>query len=141
MSRPPGTFQALPQFRAVPGQTGIVVHAWKLPIAFGIGVKLTVDGYQIPNTTWGPNYVSVPPGQHMVTVDATQWGMGYGGAFSPVQVFPGHTTEVHYTAPAQLYMKGIIAPERRSAPGVAISYAAMLFLFVIVMAAVALAFV
>ncbi|WP_410871744.1 hypothetical protein [Nocardia sp. A7] len=126
------------QFRAVPGQTGIVIHTWKLPIAFGIGTKISVNGYQIPNSRWGANFVPGPPGTHTVSVDTTQWGMAYGGNFAQVQVFPGYTTEVHYTAPAQIYMKGMLAAERQSAPGVVFSYIALVFVFIMLAAYVAL---
>ncbi|MEU4320532.1 hypothetical protein ACFV24_31815 [Nocardia fluminea] len=126
------------QFRAVPGETGIVVHTWKLPIAFGIGTKVAVNGYPIPNTKWGANFVPGPPGVHTVAVDATQWGTAYGGNFAQVQVFPGHTTEVHYTAPAQIFMKGALAAERQPAPGAVLSYVAMVFVVIVIAAYVAL---
>ncbi|MFD3430583.1 hypothetical protein [Nocardia fluminea] len=126
------------QFRAVPGETGIVVHTWKLPIAFGIGTKVAVNGYPIPNTKWGANFVPGPPGVHTVAVDATQWGMAYGGNFAQVQVFPGHTTEVHYTAPAQIFKKGALGAERQPAPGAVLSYVAMVFAVIMIAAYVAL---
>ncbi|MFE1595105.1 hypothetical protein [Nocardia sp. NPDC058705] len=126
------------QFRTLPGETGIVVHTWKLPIAFGIGTKITVNGYPIPNTKWGANFVPGPPGVHTVAVDATQWGMAYGGNFARVEVFPGRTTEVHYTAPAQIYMKGAVSAERQSAPGLVYTYLALAFVVLMLAAFVAL---
>ncbi|TDP32323.1 hypothetical protein [Nocardia ignorata] len=132
-------FPAAPQFRAVPGQTGVVVHTRKLPIAFGIGARVRVDGFEVPNITWGANFVPVPPGTHMLTVETTQWGMGYGSNHASVQVFPGHTTEVHYSAPAQIYMKGALGVERQATPGVALSYVALAFCVLLVVDWIALA--
>ncbi|MDO3647652.1 hypothetical protein [Nocardia mangyaensis] len=116
---------APPQFRTVPGQTGITVYAWKMPIAFGIGVKIRVNGYPVPNAQWGANFVPGPPGVHTVTVDSTQLGMEYGGGAVALQVFPGYATEVHYTAPANTFAKGVLTPERRSAPGQVLGYIGM----------------
>ncbi|KAF0849720.1 hypothetical protein [Nocardia caishijiensis] len=127
-------FPTAGQFRTVSGQTGVVVHTWKLPIAFGIGARVRVDGYDVPNIKWGANFVPVPPGAHMLTVEATQWGMGYGGNHAQVQVFPGHTTEVHYTAPAQMYLKGAIGAERQPTPGVVLNYVALGFCVLLILA-------
>lgn len=56
-----------------------------------------------------------------------------------VQVFPGHTTEVHYSAPAQIYLKGALGAERQATPGVALSYVALAFCVLLIVAWIALA--
>ncbi|MCA2209241.1 hypothetical protein [Nocardia rosealba] len=56
-----------------------------------------------------------------------------------MQVFPGHTTEVHYSAPAQIYLKGALGAERQATPGVALSYVALAFCVLLIVAWIALA--
>jgi hypothetical protein len=121
-------------YQPEPGETGIVVDTsyfrWWIagPVYASTGPRIYVNGNEIPNASWGPTYIPVPPGLYRVEVLTRgvnllirflvrAWDSDMGPAETVVPVEPGCRTTVYYRSPAFYLLPGAIAPKPPRWPG------------------------
>jgi hypothetical protein len=98
------------------GQSQLVVNIREPFGAMGmISPLVTIDGHPAP-AQWGPNAYPTTPGQHHVRVWA-RYLFEYGAAEQVVDLAPGQSVEVHYSAPVLTFIRGRIGPSPQPRPG------------------------
>ena len=98
------------------GQGQLVVIIREPVGALGmVSPLVTIDGYPAP-ARWGPNPYPVTPGQHQVRVWA-RYLFDYGAAEQTVDIAPGQSLDVHYSAPMLTFIRGRIGFVPQPRPG------------------------
>ncbi|MGC4934528.1 hypothetical protein ACLQ3C_12705 [Gordonia sp. DT30] len=122
----PGGGQGAPPVQAGQ-QQGVVIDTKFFPLAWMLTFfkpTITVDGYDLPATTWGRNQIPLPPGQHHVHVHVPYFlPPRIGPADLPVTVAPGQSVELEYRAPVWTFSRGSLGPGPQSYNGVGASIA------------------
>jgi hypothetical protein len=97
-----------------PGGSAIALTTKFFPLSFIfllVKPNVTVDGYQVPQNSWGRTVIPVAPGQHAVHVHTPYFlPPKVGPADTVVPVGPGQTVEVEYRAPAWAFSAGSLGP-------------------------------
>ncbi|MGI5220796.1 hypothetical protein [Nocardia sp. CA-290969] len=122
----------MPEYIPEPGDTGIVVDAdfykWTpLPYAFRFcRPRIVMNGQEVPDTSWGTNFVPLAPGLYHVRVSTVpNWfiawnfiptgapGQEIGFADAMIPVRHGHRTRTCYQASLSRIYAGALGPEPR----------------------------
>lgn len=96
-------------------QGQLVLNLSKPPGSFGISPKVKFDGYPAP-ASWDRNVYPMASGRHQVQV-AVSYLWDYGQATSLVDVGPGQSVELFYSAPMINLVAGRIGFEPQRRPG------------------------
>ena len=99
---------------------------------------VTIDGYPAP-ARWGPNAYPIASGRHQLRVWA-RYLFEYGAAEQVVDIAPGQSLELHYSAPMITFLRGRIGFTPQPRPGmvgpVAVLSGMLLVLVVITLAGI-----
>ncbi|MEP9393150.1 hypothetical protein ABLE92_13805 [Gordonia sp. VNQ95] len=119
-------------------QQGIALTTKYFPLSWMLAFfkpKISVDGHELPVTSWGRNEIPLPPGQHHLHVHVPYLlPPRIGPADLPVMVHPGQPVELEYRAPVWVFSGGSLgpAPQKYNGMGATIAiFAVSMFLLLI----------
>lgn len=108
--------------------------------------KISVNGHELPVTSWGRNEIPLPPGQHHLHVHVPYFlPPQLGPADLPVTVQPGVPVELEYRAPVWSFSQGSLGPSPQKYNGMGAMLAVtlgafglifLMFILIIVSAAI-----